>query len=128
MTDEQVIKSLEYCKTHRGACTDECAYRAMFSGGCASMLQKDTFNLIKRQKEKIEMLEIELKEVKSLGVNKIAEIAIKDFAEKMKIKLEECRKEYNGAMNPDGACAMIIAKSIVDKALVEMEVKNAEIR
>ena len=56
MTANEIIKALQYCKEHNGMCTDDCIYRAMYSGNCASMLQKDTINLINRQQAENEQL------------------------------------------------------------------------
>lgn len=97
-------------------------WRAMgysFSEGDFSFLHE----LIEGQTAEIEMLKHDRKKLKKEFLSVKYE-AVKEYAEKIKLKLEECRKEYNSVMNPDGACAMLIAKSLIDKLLVEMGVSN----
>lgn len=53
MTDEQIIKAVGVCKT--GACRG-CPYHVLGTAGCISILKKDVFDLINRQKAQIESL------------------------------------------------------------------------
>lgn len=55
MTDEQIIKALEYC-VEKGYCTD-CPYNESFSD---CKVEYDILDLINRQKEKIERSEEEI--------------------------------------------------------------------
>lgn len=53
MTDEQIIKAVDVCKT--GTCRG-CPYHVLGTAGCISILMKDVFGLINRQKAQIESL------------------------------------------------------------------------
>ena len=91
MTDEQIIKALEYCFT-RGFDESTC-YECPFytaTAKCTEDLRENALDLIKRQKAKIESLEKELMKCKlekellyNVSVEK-QNIAIKEFAERLK--------------------------------------------
>lgn len=68
MTDEQIIKALEYCKI--GEC-DDCPFYGA-KEDCEVELPEEALNLINRKKAEIEQ---EIKEIKSE--------AIKEFAERL---------------------------------------------
>ena len=51
MTDEQIIKAVDVCKT--GTCRG-CPYHVLGTAGCISILMKDVFDLINRQKAQIQ--------------------------------------------------------------------------
>ena len=53
MTDEQIIKAVDVCTT--GTCRG-CPYHVLGTAGCISILMKDVFGLINRQKAQIESL------------------------------------------------------------------------
>ena len=53
MTGEQIIKAVDVCKT--GTCRG-CPYHVLGTAGCISILMKDVFGLINRQKAQIESL------------------------------------------------------------------------
>lgn len=53
MNDEQIIKAVDVCKT--GTCRG-CPYHVLGTAGCISILMKDVFGLINRQKAQIESL------------------------------------------------------------------------
>lgn len=57
MTDEQIIKAVDVCKT--GACRG-CPYHVLGTAGCISILMKDVFGLINRQKAEVERLKAEI--------------------------------------------------------------------
>ena len=58
MTDEQIIKAVDVCKT--GTCRG-CPYHVLGTAWCISILMKDVFDLINRQKAQIESLRKENK-------------------------------------------------------------------
>lgn len=71
MTDEQIIKAAEICRTP-DTCRG-CPYHELHTAGCICALMKDVFDLINRQKAKIER-----------EINQIKSEAIKEFAERLK--------------------------------------------
>ena len=95
MTDNEIVKALKYCKEHKGMCTDDCIYRAVYRGGCLPMLQKDVINLINRQKAEIEKYKsgmIANAEVVKTLTNELKTAkseAIKEFAERLKERYEK---------------------------------------
>ena len=86
MTDEQIIKAVDVCKT--GTCRG-CPYHVLGTAGCISILMKDVFGLINRQKAQIERLKKELTEYKlrlkmsECTVDETKSEAIKEFAEEL---------------------------------------------
>lgn len=54
MTDEQIIKATDVCRTPN-TCRG-CPYHVLGTAGCISILMKDVFDLINRQKAEIEEL------------------------------------------------------------------------
>lgn len=54
MTDEQIIKAVEVCRTP-DTCRG-CPYHELHTAGCICALMKDVFDLIDRQKAEIERL------------------------------------------------------------------------
>lgn len=59
MTDKQIIKSVEICKTP-DTCRG-CPYHELYIAGCVCALMKDVFDLINRQKARIKELEERIK-------------------------------------------------------------------
>lgn len=53
MTDEQIIKAADICRT--GKCSG-CPYHELYTAGCITELMKDVFDLINRREAKIEEL------------------------------------------------------------------------
>lgn len=107
MTDEQIIKAVDVCKT--GTCRG-CPYHVLGTAGCISILMKDVFGLINRQKAQIESLREEnrilshdadtafqegLNENRDLFKKEVEpEIkaeAYKEFAERLKKPISKCR-------------------------------------
>lgn len=107
MTGEQIIKAVGVCKT--GACRG-CPYHVLGTAGCISILMKDVFGLINRQKAQIESLREEnrilshdadtafqegLNENRDLFKKEVEpEIkaeAYKEFAERLKKPVSKCR-------------------------------------
>lgn len=107
MTDEQIIKAVDVCKT--GTCRG-CPYHVLGTAGCISILMKDVFGLINRQKAQIESLREEnrilshdadtafqegLNENRDLFKKEVEpEIkaeAYKEFAERLKKPVSKCR-------------------------------------
>lgn len=91
MTDDEIIKALEYCGSGYGNCYS-CPYD---SGSCIttegeSLLLKSALDLINRQKADIEQLKKDLmmckleKEMMYQVADEIKSVAIKDFAEQLK--------------------------------------------
>lgn len=66
MTDEQIIKALGCCATDDGDDCFQCPYGNIVykpgNGGCVNRCRKEALDLIKRQKEEIEKLKVELKQ------------------------------------------------------------------
>ena len=100
MTDNEIIKALKLCTSEDMGCEDGCPYVSV--SGCISednenILLKDVFDLINRQKAEIErylhsikLLEKdvetakkELKQFKALYVDKVAQMGINYFAERL---------------------------------------------
>ena len=94
MTDNEIIKSMQ-CVIGNGVNCSECAYQKTLPfPSCTRMCAKNALDLIKRQKAKIESLEKELMKCKlekellyNVSVEK-QNIAIKEFAERLKEKLQ----------------------------------------
>ena len=99
MTDEQIIKAADVCRTPN-TCRG-CPYHVLGTAGCISILMKDVFGLINRQKAEIESLKqiideedneiLELqkriifwREDLNYQPEKIKSAAIKEFAERLK--------------------------------------------
>ena len=55
MTDEQIVKALEYCVDTPPKC-EECAYKDFFGLGCIRQKERDAIFLIRRQRAEIENL------------------------------------------------------------------------
>ena len=99
MTDEQIIKATDVCRTPN-TCRG-CPYHVLGTAGCISILMKDVFDLINRQKAEIESLKqiideedseiLELqkriifwREDLNYQPEKLKSEAIKEFAEQLK--------------------------------------------
>lgn len=115
MTDNEIVKALKYCKEHKGMCTDDCIYRAVYRGGCLPMLQKDVINLINRQKAEIE-------KYKS-GMIANAEV-VKTLTNELKTAKSEAIKEFahfvidrskNGVICTSDICDLVKEMTEVQK-------------
>lgn len=58
MTDEQIIKAADICRT--GKCSG-CPYHELYTASCLNKLTKDVYHLLNRRKAEIEKLKVELK-------------------------------------------------------------------
>lgn len=56
MTDEQIIKALECCKSETPGSCRNCPLYKMYTANCITVLAQDTIALINRQKAEIESL------------------------------------------------------------------------
>ena len=110
MTDKQIIKALECCKDGECRCK-ECPYGVSecLTEDDVSIILKDAFDLINRQKAEIERLKAELKELDkpncsleevqqeekeqakyfNLAVECARDKAIKEFAERLKTRFND---------------------------------------
>lgn len=94
MTDEQIIKAMEYCATDDGDDCFQCPYGNIVykpgNGGCVNRCRKDALDLINRQKAEIERLKKELTEYKlrlkmsECTVDEIKAEAYKEFVNRLK--------------------------------------------
>ena len=80
MTDEQIIRAADICRT--GKCNG-CPYHELYTAGCVGFLMKDALDLINRQKAEIERLQTRNDELNILNKT-AAQEAIKEFAERLK--------------------------------------------
>lgn len=92
MTDEQIIKAVEICRTP-DTCRG-CPYHELYTAGCISFLMKDVFDLINRRKAEIERLKKRntlLLKKKCKDINTARKIikseAVKEFAERLRNKI-----------------------------------------
>ena len=96
MTDEQIIKALEYCATDDGDDCFQCPYGNIVykpgNGGCVNRCRKEALDLINRQKEEIERLKKNIDGLNIFTKNHMKVIrlqAIKEFAERLKSKVND---------------------------------------
>lgn len=94
MTDNEIIKALECC-VNQPCCTQHCPYWRNSKAGCEYITPQNLLNLINSQQAKIKGLNKkveELSEVLSdhikIRVKEIKSEAIKDFAERLKEKID----------------------------------------
>lgn len=104
MTDEQIIKAVGICRT-QDTCRG-CPYLELYTAACVSFLMKDVFDLINRRKAENESLKqiideqdkeiiklqkriIFWREDLNYQPEKIKSEAIKEFAERLKSKLND---------------------------------------
>ena len=80
MTDNEIIKAMEYCYANENHCRI-CPY--MQKDQCIVVRTKDALDLINRQKAEIEALKL-INSTYAADTNEIREIAIKEFAERLK--------------------------------------------
>lgn len=147
MKDNEIIKALECCiKDDYNKGCEQCP--AHCYKGCDFHLAKFALDLINRQQVEKEALingqetlqkyiaeknaEIERLEKGELSkamtfnsdtIKRCVNKAIKEFAERCKKSFSQCQREYREVLNSDGACAMIIAKKVVDDLVKEMKEK-----
>lgn len=115
MTDEQIIKALEYCSTDvRENTCPKCAFYKKHR--CSTLMLNAVSDLINRQKAEIERLErkattpfcqvgFDLKQLKSE--------AIKEFAERLKTNFNKNIRLY-------GRCTVYDATTEIDDLVKEM--------
>ena len=123
MTDEQIIKALECCTIGTFACGKECPYYSSKSNlkvsSCRFDLMCEISNLINRQKEKIEALQMDNKQLQSDVIN-----ANQNWDH---IKgLWECEKEKVESAKQKVICACKMLKTAKSEAYKEClaKVKN----
>ena len=124
MTDNEIKKALECCQGNADCAN--CPYYENNHHQCGDNFNKDVLDLINRQQAEINRLhkeveywEAETKEARADIDQAVAE-AIKEFAERVCKDLSQCQREYRNVLNSDGACAMIIAKKVVNTIKKEM--------
>ena len=88
MTDNEIIKALEYCTDYPSCPTDCPLFEQPMD--CLLKLSKPTLDLINRQKAEIERLEIKIEGVQEANAILREHIrkAVKEFAERYKALLE----------------------------------------
>lgn len=93
MTDNEIIKSLECC--HDLSNCGDCQYGKYRTknGLCVDMLQRDARDLINRQKAELENLKEQLADARYLNTV-AADDAIKEFADKLKDKIQKSIDSY----------------------------------
>ena len=121
MTDNEIIKALECCM--KTEFISDCAKCEMLASDCKDTLIENALDLINRQKA--EILELQKRIINwradmDYRPDEIKSEAIKEFEERLSKEFEICRKEYKNVMNDEGACAIIIAKSVVVRVAKEM--------
>lgn len=90
MTDNEIIKALECCKTENGNDCENCPYQNVGykpgSGGCCNVLMGDALDLINRQKAELEL--------KTMDINSLASErdALQEMVEEQKAEIERLSK------------------------------------
>ena len=106
-TDEEVIRALEHCansNTDEPYCHD-CPYET--TKYCASVLSKDTLDLINRQRAEIERLKAGKQSIKELAdelCNRIGETGITDYNTYLSVA-ELIRKVMGKPCTEDADCS-----------------------
>lgn len=91
MTDEQIVKALEYCLSTNSC--EECPI--CNTDNCGFVLMRNAFDLIERQQAEIEDLREIVFTDRTEAIKKLKAEAIKEFAEKLKeTNLYEFVEEY----------------------------------
>lgn len=113
MTDEQIIKAADICRT--GKCSG-CPYHELYTAGCVTELIKDVFGFINRKKAENERLLQKLQQAKSE--------AIKEFAERLTTKImnhvvykNDC---HNFSGNPEYLIRMVTVCNYITDLVEEM--------
>ena len=85
MTDNEIIKALELCGTNDHCHTLNCPFgrKESWDEPCQYIAIKYALDLINRQKAEIEALKL-INSTYAADTNEIREIAIKEFAERLK--------------------------------------------
>ena len=118
LTDEEIIKALEYCLADRIEC-DKCALqRECESNPFYSAIAKYALDLIKRQKAEIERLKKEVSVARDAYISiqdryeHTKTEAYKEFAERLneKAQIADCFDSYN----------MVVGTHFIDNLLKEM--------
>lgn len=86
MTENEICKALELCSTDETVHScKECPYNTRDDSSCVREMCKDAVELIKKQQEKIDMLEV---------INKLHEQDIADRDEMLKQKVEVVYEDF----------------------------------
>ena len=88
MTDNEIVKALEYCFDNTNVDCGKCVYNEC-DGNCVDGMIKDALDIINRQKAEIERLNKEVDRLSQLVLYHDGDVAdaIKEFADRLK-KLE----------------------------------------
>lgn len=120
MTDNEIIKALEYCSSDISNCK-KCPYLAV--NCCTTVRCRDVLTLVERQQAEIEMLnnnmDAMVKEHHNI-VKSVKEDTIREFEEKVKAKMTK----YNEA---DGSYSFNVLTT-EDITLIAKEMKERKVR
>ena len=118
MTDNEIIKYMQCVIGNEVSCS-ECTYqKALPFPSCRRMCAKNALDLINRQKEEIDRLNIELQSMRSaansykMHYETAASEAIKEFAERL--------KHFIIPQKADGYTREIVLKRDIDNLVKEM--------
>ena len=115
MTDNEIIKALECCKDVSAKTCRDCPFYNFHSANCVTVLAEKSLDLIKRQRERIDRLDYNLKAVLSERADHSE--AVKEFAERLKKKARVPKELWNVSENKK------IRERDIDEVLKEMEAK-----
>lgn len=132
--NKNIIKALRICSKSSWLndcdgcpCYDE--EENIQTSECQERLMKNALELIENYQAEIERLNALIAETnKQRGevihaITRIDEVKIKaykELADMLNKEFSQCQREYRNVLNSDGACAMIIAKKVVDNILTEL--------
>ena len=106
MTDNEIIKALEYCQSETTENCNKCPL--VFKGACQQECLRKAFDLINRQQAEIEKQRIMLEAIEDAvnplpfetdydkSIKQAKSEAIKEFAERLKAKSSCCVASQNG--------------------------------
>lgn len=140
MTDNEIIKALEYCQSETTENCNKCPL--VFKGACQQECLRKAFDLINRQQAEIEKQRIMLEAIEDAvnplpfetdydkSIKQAKSEAIKEFAERLKAKfadIEYVIKTHRKTLPVERVKAEVDAvlqngcSNIIDKVLKEME-------
>ncbi|MBE7053456.1 MAG: hypothetical protein E7391_04185 [Ruminococcaceae bacterium] len=102
MKDNEIIKALECCRDCK---CKECPCYNKETGGCKEIDEQDILDLINREKEEIERLQSDNVKLHTIIPKMLVEAkfeAIKEFAERLKEKVEKVRLKYQRLCKEQG--------------------------
>ena len=105
MTDNEIIKALEFCAEHVRNCA-ECPLNVTSLDHCSTRLAQNVLNLINRQKAEIERLDalntdvFAGKVILQIKLENAKAEAIKEFQNTSRNRLIELYKKYYDIANP----------------------------